>query len=78
MKYIIIIAAIASIASLVCGYTLDVEYSEKLIGFGVSGLFFIVFPLFSYYRWKEKNIKDYMITKESLEQMRESQRKRKH
>lgn len=78
MKYIIIIAAIASIASLVCGYILDVEYSEKLIGFGVSGLFFIVFPLFSYYRWKEKNIKDYMITKESLEQMRESQRKRKH
>ena len=78
MKYIIIIASIASITCLVCGYILDVEYSEKLIGFGVSGLFFIVFPLFSYYRWKEKNIKDYMITKESLEKMRESQRKRKH
>jgi hypothetical protein len=49
---------------------MDVNYSEKLIGFGVIGLFVIVFPLFSYYRWKDKNVKDYMITKESLDNMR--------
>lgn len=78
MKYLILIATIASIACLVCGYILDVEYSEKLIGFGVAGLFFIVFPLFSYYRWKGKDLKNYMITKEGLEKMRESQKKRKH
>ena len=74
MKYIIAFLFIVSLASIVTGYFLDVSYSEKLIGFGVVGLFVIVFPLFSYYRWKDKNVKDYMITKESLDKMRESQK----
>ena len=34
-------------------------HSEKLIGFGIVILFFIVFPIFSYYRWKDKKIEDY-------------------
>lgn len=50
---------------------MDFENSEQLIGFGVLGLFFIVFPLFSYHRWKDKDIKNYMITKENLDKMRE-------
>jgi len=50
---------------------MDFENSEQLIGFGVLGLFFIVFPLFSYYRWKDKDIKNYMLTKENLDKMRE-------
>ena len=70
MKYIIWILLIASITSIISGFILDIEYNEKLIGFGVVGLFVFVFPLFSYYRWKNKNVKDYMITKESLEKMR--------
>jgi hypothetical protein len=70
MKYLIAILFILSIASILSGYFMDVNYSEKLIGFGVIGLFVIVFPLFSYYRWKDKNVKDYMITKESLDNMR--------
>lgn len=55
------------------GFALNTPYTQKLIGFGVVGLFFIVFPLFSYYRWKDKNLKDYMLTKENLEKMRKSQ-----
>jgi hypothetical protein len=74
---ITLIAFITSIASIACGFILDLDYSEKLIGFGVLGLFFVVFPLFSYYRWKGKNVKDYMLTKENLEKMRENQRKNK-
>jgi hypothetical protein len=70
MKYLIAILFILSIASILSGYFMDFNYSEKLIGFGVIGLFVIVFPLFSYYRWKDKNVKDYMITKESLDNMR--------
>ena len=35
--------------------------SEKLIGFGIVILFFIVFPIFSYYRWKDKKIEDYYL-----------------
>ncbi len=73
-----LIAFITSVVSIVCGLVLDTNYTEKLIGFGVLGLFFVVFPLFSYYRWKGKDAKDYMLTKENLEKMRENQRKNKY
>jgi len=43
----------------------------------VSGLFLVVFPLFSYYRWKGKDVKDYMLTKENLDKMRENQKNNK-
>ena len=71
MKYIIFILFLASFGSILAGYFLESVYSQKLIGFGVLGLFFIVFPLFSYYRWKDKDVKDYMLTKENLDKMRE-------
>lgn len=70
MKYLTAFLFIAAIASIIIGYTVDLEYSQKLIGGGVVGLFFIVFPLFSYRHWKNKNIKDYMITQENLDKMR--------
>ncbi|WP_035483669.1 hypothetical protein [Gaetbulibacter saemankumensis] len=78
MKYIILIIAIAAFTSIILGFTLDVDYANKLVGFGVMSLFFIVFPLFAYYRWKDKDIKDYMITKENLDKMRENQKKHKY
>ena len=78
MKYIIALLSIVSIGSIITGFLLEAEYSQKLIGFGVVGLFIIVFPLFSYYRWKDKNVKDYMITKENLEKMRKNQSNRKY
>ena len=74
---ITLIAFITSLTSIICGFFLDVDYAQKLIGFGVLGLFLIVFPLFSYYRWKGKNAKDYMLTKENLDKMRENQKKNK-
>lgn len=74
MKYIIWILFIAAIASIISGFVLDLPYSQKLIGFGCIGLFFIVSPLFSYYRWKDKNAKDYMLTQENLDKMREKEK----
>ena len=71
MKYIIGFLFIVALSSILAGYFLDIDYSQKLIGFGVAGLFLVVFPLFSYYRWKGKNVNDYMITKENLEKMRD-------
>ncbi len=71
MKYLIIILTIIVFGSIACGFILDTEHSEKLIGFGVLGLFFVVFPLFSYHRWKDKKVEDYMLTKENLQKMRE-------
>ena len=46
--------------------------ADKFTGFGVVRLFFIVFPLFSYYRWKDKNVEDYMLTQENLDKMKKS------
>lgn len=70
MKYLIAFLFITSISCIFVGYIIEVSYSQKLIGGGVAGLFLIVFPLFSYYRWKDKNVNDYMITKENLDKMR--------
>ena len=71
MKYIILLFTILSFSSIGFGYFMDTEYSEKFIGFGVVGLFLIVIPLFSYHRWKDKSMKDYIINKENLDKMRE-------
>lgn len=76
LKFITFILLLLSVGSILVGYLFELNYSEKLIGFGVVGLFIFVFPLFSYYRWKDKNVKDYMITKESLEKMREYKEKK--
>lgn len=70
MKYLIIILSIASLGSIAGGFIFDTAYSQKMIGFGIVGLFFLVFPLFAYYRWKDKNFKDYMLNKENLDKMR--------
>jgi hypothetical protein len=75
MRYIIGFLTILTLGSIIAGFIIEAEYSQKLIGFGVLGLFLVVFPLFSYYRWKDKNVKDYMITKESLEKMRNHKKK---
>jgi len=77
MKYIIFILLVLTLGSIITGYILDSVYSQKLIGFGVIGLFVLVFPLFSYYRWKDKNLKDYMITQENLDKMREFKKNEK-
>ncbi|MCA0152624.1 hypothetical protein [Winogradskyella vincentii] len=78
IKIITFLTLIASITSIICGFLLELDYSQKLIGFGVIGIFFIVFPLFSYYRWKGKSMKDYMLTKENLDKMRENQKINKY
>ena len=54
MKTLIWILFVASLTSIVVGVVTNSELDEKYIGFGVVGLFLIVFPLFSYYRWKNK------------------------
>ena len=51
---------------------LKLIYSKKILGFGVLILFFIVFPLFSYYRWKDKKIEDYYLNSENLKKFKEN------
>jgi len=77
MKYIIWFFFIAAITSIICGYAIEVSYSKRLIGLGVLGLFFIVMPLFSWYRWKDKNPSDYILNKKNLDKMRELESRKK-
>ncbi len=75
MKYIIGILFIASVGSIVAGFILKPDViSEKLIGYGVIGLFIFVIPLFTYHRWKDRKVNDYMLTKENIEKMRDYQK----
>jgi len=77
MKYLIWSLFIMTMVSMLIGLTVELPYSNKLIGFGVIGLCAVVFPLFSYYRWKDKKMADYMLTPENLEKMREFNDSRK-
>lgn len=77
MKHLVtLLFFIASVTSIVLGYVLEVPYTEKLKGFGVLGLFFITIPFFIYHSWKGKNPKDYMLTNENLERMRNKEKKK--
>ena len=85
MKYLIWFLFICAIGSIILGFCIHDSHTtnatikaqaialsqKKLIGFGVAGLFFIVFPLFSYYHWKDKKASDYMLNKENLDKMRD-------
>lgn len=77
MKYLTLILFLTSAGLIITGFTMESENAQKLIGSGVALLFLVVFPLFSYMRWKDRDIKDYMLTKEKLDEMRESQRNKK-
>jgi len=70
MKALIWLLFICSMSIILTGLFVSSSYSEQCIGFGVIGLFVIVFPLFSYYRWKDKNVSNYMLNKENIEKMR--------
>ena len=82
MKYLIWFLFISAIVSIFLGICIpdsdtidpaikaqEIAVSEKLIGFGVLGLFFVVFPLFSFYRWKDKKVADYMLNQKNIEKM---------
>ncbi len=77
MKYLIGLIFIASVGSIISGFILKPDpIAEKLIGYGVVGLFLFVIPLFTYHRWKDRKVKDYMLTKENIEKMRDYQDKK--
>ena len=73
MKYFLIFLLIAVIAGAGIGLYIrpdDLVMGDLIIGISVATTFFLLMPLFIYYRWKDKNVKDYMITKENIDKMR--------
>lgn len=84
MKYFLWIIFLLAIGSIFLGLALpdsdtplhlkasEKAFSEKLIGFGVLGLFFVFMPIFLVHRWKGKQLKDYTLSPENLKKMKET------
>jgi len=74
MKKVIIFLFFIAVITLCVGFYIKPE-NEKLghllIGSSVALGFLILMPLFIYHRWKNKDVKDYMLTKENIEKMRD-------
>ncbi|UAB81739.1 hypothetical protein INR76_02990 [Marixanthomonas sp. SCSIO 43207] len=55
----------------------DYSTGELFIGLSIAGLFFIWMPIFIYHRWRKRNFKDYMLTKENIDKMRDEGKEKK-
>ncbi len=74
MKYIILFLFAIVLGLLITGFVLQGQEhpnAAKFIGFGALGLFFVVMPLFIIWRGRGKSVKDYMLTRENLDKMRD-------
>jgi 4-amino-4-deoxy-L-arabinose transferase-like glycosyltransferase len=74
MKIAIPFFFILSIVLVLLGFYFKREnyaQGELLIGLGVVCGFLISMPLFLYNRWKDRDVKEYMLTKESFQKMRD-------
>lgn len=79
MKYFIRILFIGIVIAVMVGYyfknTGDHAKGDVWVGLGILTAAFILMPAFIYHRWKNKNVKDYMLTEENLHKMRAYQNK---
>ncbi len=80
MKYFIALLFIAVLFSIGIGFYLkpsDEATGNLIIGLSLMVGFFVLMPVFIYHRWKNKNVKDYMLTKENIEKMQDFQKDKK-
>lgn len=80
MKYFIIILFISVLIALGIGFYIkpeDEATGNLIIGLTLMAGFFVLMPLFIYHRWKDRSVKDYMLTKENIEKMQEYQKDKK-
>ncbi len=82
MKYIIRILFMVIVILVCVGYyfknTGDHPTGDKFVGVGILAASFILMPIFIYHRWKNKKVKDYMLTEENLKKMREYEKKKEN
>jgi len=77
MKYFLWILFILVFTGLGIGLYIQPDnppVGDKFIGLSIMALFFVLMPIFIWYRWRGKNIQDYMLTKENIMKMRERER----
>ena len=71
MKLFIYVQFTISLILIICGYIIEDINSEKFIGGGTFLLFFLVIPLFLYYRWQNKKLKDFILDNEEIKKMKD-------
>ena len=74
MKLLLQILFLITIIGLSFGFYIkgdDLAKGDLIIGLSLVLLFFIIMPLFIYRRWKGRDVKDYMLSKENILKMRE-------
>ncbi|SHF80296.1 hypothetical protein SAMN05444483_102431 [Salegentibacter echinorum] len=49
----------------------DVLLGDRIIGIAVLASAFVLMPIFLYVRWKGKKLKDYTLTKENMDKMKD-------
>lgn len=80
MKYFLTVLLVVVIGGLCTGFYIKSENEPNghlIIGLSIVIGFFVLMPLFIYHRWKNRSVKDYMLTKENIEKMREYQKEKK-
>ena len=80
MKYIIGVLFISVLISMGVGFYVksgDEALGNLIIGLTLMAGFFVLMPLFIYHRWKNRSVKEYMLTKENIEKMQKYQKDKK-
>ncbi|MEM0517720.1 MULTISPECIES: hypothetical protein [Aequorivita] len=80
MKYILIVLFFAVLIGLGTGFYIklnDEATGNLIIGLSLMAGFFLLMPLFIYHRWKNRSVKDYMLTKENIKKMQDYQKDKK-
>jgi pilus assembly protein TadC len=80
MKYFLSITFLIILGVAIFGFSVrqgDPKTGEFCIGISIAVLFFLWMPFFIYHRWKNRSMKDYMLTKENIDKMRKEGRRKK-
>ena len=79
MKFFLRIFFFSLLTSLIIGFYIKTfensNEGNKIIGFTVLTAAFIFMPIFLVHRWKGKKLKDYTLSKENLDKLRNSYQK---
>ena len=80
MRYLLRLLFLGLLFSLAAGLYVkgsgDSLLGNRIIGFTVLTSAFIFMPLFLVHRWKGKRLKDYTLSQENLEKLRNSDQKK--
>lgn len=75
MKWIVRILSLSLFIAFLVGFYVrsngEIIKGDRIIGISVLATVFILMPVFLAYSWKGKKLKDYMLTKENMDKMKD-------